>query len=68
MNCGVCALAFKPFSTAHFINPSPQSVCLCVYPPVVVRQRLSENVTAVKNARPTIEELLDASFSVLSLS
>jgi hypothetical protein len=26
---------------AHFINPSHQSVCLYVYPPIIARQQLS---------------------------
>jgi hypothetical protein len=53
-------------------NPSHESVCLYVYPPIVVRQRLGKNppifarlggnVTAVRNTHATIEELLDASF------
>jgi hypothetical protein len=34
-------------------------------PPVVARQRLGRNVTAVTNTHATIEEFLDASFSVL---
>jgi hypothetical protein len=49
-------------------------VCVCVYPPIVARQRLSKNppivarqrlnrnVTAVTNTQATIEELLDALF------
>jgi hypothetical protein len=28
----------EPISTAYFINPSHQSVCLYVYPPIVARQ------------------------------
>jgi hypothetical protein len=42
--------------------------CLYEYPRMVVRQRLSENVTAVMHTHATIEELLDASFSVRSVS
>jgi hypothetical protein len=49
-------------------------MCLCSHPivarqrliknlPVVARQRLGRNITAVTNTHPTIEELLDASFS-----
>jgi hypothetical protein len=33
-------------------------------PPIVARQRLCRNVTAVTNAHATIQELLDASFSM----
>jgi hypothetical protein len=42
--------------------------CLCVYPPIVARQRLSINVTAVTITHATIEELLDASFSMWPVS
>jgi hypothetical protein len=43
----------------------PASVCACLcIPPIVARQRLGRNVTAVTNTNATIEELLDASFSV----
>jgi hypothetical protein len=38
--------------------------CVSVYPPIVARQRLGLNLTAVTNTRATIEELLDASFSM----
>jgi hypothetical protein len=37
------------------------------FPPIVARQRLGRNVTAVTNTFATIEELLDASFSMWSL-
>jgi hypothetical protein len=33
-------------------------------PPIVARQRLGRKVTAVTNTHATIEELLDASFSM----
>jgi hypothetical protein len=33
-------------------------------PPIVARQRLGRNVTVVTNTHATIEELLDASFSM----
>jgi hypothetical protein len=36
--------------------------------PIVAKQRLSKNVTAVTNTHAVIEELLDASFSMWSLS
>jgi hypothetical protein len=56
------------------------SVCVCVSPyivarqrfgkntPIVSRLRLGRNVTAVTNTHATIEELLDASFSVWFVS
>jgi hypothetical protein len=37
-------------------------------PPIVARQRLGRNVTAVTNTHVTIEELLDASFSMWPVS
>jgi hypothetical protein len=39
-----------------------------VYPPNVARQRLSKKVTAATNIHTTIEELLEASFSMRSVS
>jgi hypothetical protein len=39
---------------------------MCI-PPIVARQELSKNVTAVMNTHATIAELLDASFSMLSM-
>jgi hypothetical protein len=62
MKLGTYIMAREPISTAYFINPSRQSVCLYLYPPVVARQRLGKNVTAATNTHATIEELLDASF------
>jgi hypothetical protein len=53
--------------TAYFINPSRQSVCIHVYPPIVARQQLGKNVTAAMNTHATTEELVDASFSLLSV-
>jgi hypothetical protein len=54
----------QPISTAYFINPSHQSVCLHVYPFIVARQRLGKNVTAATNTHAKIENLLDKAFSV----
>jgi hypothetical protein len=36
-------------ATVYFVNPSHQSMCLYVYHPVVAKQRLGKNVTAVIN-------------------
>jgi hypothetical protein len=52
-------IAPEPISTAHFINPSHQSVCLYMHPPNVVRQR--------QKIHAAIEELLDASFPIWSV-
>jgi hypothetical protein len=66
-------------STTYFINP----ILLCVYMciplfllgndsvkslPIVARQRLRENFTAATCSHAVIEELLDASFSIRSVS
>jgi hypothetical protein len=64
----VCVMVLKPISTAYLRNPSHQSVCLNVYPPIVSRQRLGKNVTAAMNTHATIAELLGASFSMRSVS
>jgi hypothetical protein len=37
-------------------------------PPIVARQRLGKNVTAATNTHAKIEELLEASFSMPSVS
>jgi hypothetical protein len=41
-NLVMCIMASEPTSTVYFRNPSHQSVCLYVYPPVVARQRLDK--------------------------
>jgi hypothetical protein len=64
MKLGMYITAPEPISTAYFINPSHSSVYLYVYPPTVARQGIGRNVTAATNIHATIEELLDASFSM----
>jgi hypothetical protein len=59
MKLGTYTMAPEPISMAYFINPSHQSVCLYVYPPLVARQRLGKTVTAATNIH-AIEKLLDA--------
>jgi hypothetical protein len=49
MKLGVYIMASEPISTAYFINPSHQSVCLYVYPPIVARQRLGRHVPVAVN-------------------
>jgi hypothetical protein len=62
---GKYIMAPEPNSTEYFINTSShQSVFLYVYFPIVARQRLGDNVTVVTNTHATIDELLDASFSM----
>jgi hypothetical protein len=53
MILGMYIVTPKPISTAYFTNPSHQSVCLHVYPSIVVRQRLGKNVTATMNTHAT---------------
>jgi hypothetical protein len=67
MKFGMYIMAPEPISMAYFTNPSHQSVCLYVYPPIIARQRLGKNVTAATNSHATIKELLDASYSVRSV-
>jgi hypothetical protein len=43
-------------------------VCLYVYPTLLTRQRLGKNIIAATNIRAAIEQLLDASFSMRSVS
>jgi hypothetical protein len=59
MKLGMYIMAPEPISTAYFVIPSHQSVCLYVY---VAGQRFSKNVTAATNTDATIEELLDVSY------
>jgi hypothetical protein len=61
-------MAYELVSIAYFINPSYQSMCLHVNPPIVARQRFGKIFSAAKNVQATIEELLDASLSVRSVT
>jgi hypothetical protein len=61
-------LTFKWYTLQLPITPSHQSVCLYVYPSIVATQRLGKHVPAATNTRSTIQELLEASFSLLTLS
>jgi hypothetical protein len=47
----------EPISTAYFINPSHQSLCLYVRPSMVAVPWLSKNVTTASNTHTTTEEL-----------
>jgi hypothetical protein len=62
---GTYIMAPEPISTAYFINPSTG---LCGSVCIPARQRLGKNVTAATNVHKRIEELLDASFSMVSMS
>jgi hypothetical protein len=77
---GMYIMEPKPNRTAYFINPSHQFVCLYVSPFIVAGQRLgknllifarqrhSKNFIAVTNTHATVEKLLEASFSMRSVS
>jgi hypothetical protein len=41
----------EPISTAYFINPFHESLCLYMCPPIVAMQRLSKHVTAATTTR-----------------
>jgi hypothetical protein len=77
MKLDMYIMATEPISTTYFMNPC---VSVCVFrlslqsngsvkciPPFGARQRLGKHVPA-QRIHTTIEELLDASFSVLSVS
>jgi hypothetical protein len=67
MKFGMYIMAPEPISTAYFVNPSRQPVCLYVYPTIVARKRLGKNATVATNTHATLEELLDALFSMRSV-
>jgi hypothetical protein len=48
MKLGMHTMALEPVSTAYFINPSHQFVCLYMY---LVRQPLGKHVPLATNAR-----------------
>jgi hypothetical protein len=64
---GMYILAPEPILMAYFINFFHHSVCLYVYPPIVDKQSLGKNITAVTITHATTEELLDASFYIRSV-
>jgi hypothetical protein len=51
MKLGMYITAPEPISTALLKNPSHQSVCLYVYPPILARQRLGKNLPIVARQR-----------------
>jgi hypothetical protein len=62
-------MAPEPISTVYFINSSYQTLCVSILvSSIAARQRLGKNITAAMNTYPTIEELLDGSFSMLPVS
>jgi hypothetical protein len=64
-----CVSVYPPVVTRQRLGKIPLIVArqrLGKNPPIVARQRLGRNVMAVTNTHATIEELLDASFSIVS--
>jgi hypothetical protein len=61
MKLGTYIMARERILTVYFINPFHHSACLCVYPLIVARQRLSRNVITATNTHTTLEDLLDVS-------
>jgi hypothetical protein len=68
MKLGMYIMAPEPILMAYLINPSHQSLCPYVYPSLISRQRLGKIVTAALNTQATIDDLLDASFFMRSVS
>jgi hypothetical protein len=67
MKLSTFIIAPEPISTAYFVNPSHQSVCIYV-PPIVAKQRLGKKRYCGNKYTCKIEELLDMSFSMRSVS
>jgi hypothetical protein len=49
MKLGIYIMAPELILTVCFINPSHQSVCLYVCPPIIARQKLGKNVTTASD-------------------
>jgi hypothetical protein len=64
---GMYIMAPEPIWTAFFINPSHQSVCLYVYPLSLLGDG-SVRTLPRQRTQAAIEELLDMSFSMRSVS
>jgi hypothetical protein len=64
MKLGMYIMAPESIATAYFINLSHQ----IMYPPVIARQRLGKNFTAAMNTHTEIEEFLDWSCYMSSVS
>jgi hypothetical protein len=62
----MCIMAPEPISTAYFINPSHQSVSMCN--PSLLLVNGSVNTFQRQRIHATIDEFLDASFTMRSVS
>jgi hypothetical protein len=67
MKFGMYIMAPEPLSTAYFINPSHQSVSICVSFPSILGNG-SVYTFPLQRIHVTIKDLLDASFSMPSVS
>jgi hypothetical protein len=67
MKLGMYIVATKPVSSANFINPY-QSVCLYVYPCLSLIGNGFVYTFPWQRIRAQIEEILEASFSIWSVS
>jgi hypothetical protein len=67
MKLGMYIMAPEPISAAYFINPSHHSVCLNVYPTLSLLGNGSVDTFPWQRIQTTIEELLEASFSIRSV-
>jgi hypothetical protein len=65
MNLGMYVMARESISTAYFINPSHQ--CVCVSLRIVARQRFGRHVPVAMNTRNN-RELLETSFYIRPVS
>jgi hypothetical protein len=59
--------ALEAIRKAYPLYPSPQPVSMCI-PPVVAKRRLAKSNNVAINTHATIEEYLDTSFSMRSVS
>jgi hypothetical protein len=60
-------MAPEPISTAYFIDPFHQPLCVYVYSSNIARQLHGKYFTAATNTHATIEKLLNASFLMRSV-
>jgi hypothetical protein len=63
----MCNMISERISAAYFINPSHQSVSICVYP-IIASQRFGKNIAMATNTYATIGKLLIVLFSMRTVS
>jgi hypothetical protein len=67
MKFGIHTTAPEPISTAYFINPSHQSLRVCICIRLSLLGNGSVNALPRQRMQATVEELLDASFFIWSV-